>query len=276
MKKVVAIIGLAMVGSSFGLDEYLPVEAGKLEVDLGYSLTNVTGGYDKDGEKADLDDGTSIMGHVIPLQLKYGIIPGLDVEVLWGFQMASFTADAVPPIPAIDESSSGFGQPEIALKYALMDIGAGAYVNFIAPFATGDFADPDAPPMALSLGAVYTKLFVPQFNLTAQLNYRLNFEAEDKSQDGNVLSVYAKPEFRFNEFGGAYLGLRYDMFGEDTDITGETTPDSDGSLITLLPGWNATWLPTVATEVNVPITVMGTSTESFWGINAAVYVTIPL
>jgi hypothetical protein len=275
MKKVVAIIGLAMIGSSFGLDEYLPVEAGKLEVDLGYGLTSSTGVYDQDGEKQDLPDGTSSMFHAIPLQLKYGIMPGLDVEVLWAFQMSSFKADAAPPFPAIDNSASGFGQPEIALKYALMDIGAGAYVNFIAPFATGDFADPDAPPMALALGAVYTKLFMPQFNLTAQLNYRLNFEAENKFQDGNVFSIYAKPEFRFNEFGGAYLGLRYDMFGED-QLDGNGLANTDGSLVTVLPGWNATWLPTVATEVNVPISIMGTSTGAFWGINANVYVTIPL
>lgn len=276
MKKVVAIIGLAMIGSSFGLDEYLPVEAGKLEVDLGYGFTNVTGEYDPDGEKQDLPDGSSQMGHAIPLQLKYGIMPGLDVEVLWAFQMASIESDAIPPfIPAMDESVSGFGQPEIALKYAMMDIGAGAYVNFVAPFATGDFADPDAPPMALSLGAVYSKLFVPQFNLTAQLNYRLNFEAENKSQDGNVFTLYAKPEFRFNEFGGAYLGLRYDMFGE-SQFDGDAQTDTDGYLFSLLPGWNATWLPTVATEVNVPITLMGKNSEAFWGVNAAVYVTIPL
>jgi Putative MetA-pathway of phenol degradation len=271
MKKAVAMMSLAMAGTSFGLDEYLPVEAGKLEVDVGYSLINSTGAYDPDGEKQDLADGESAMGHAIPLQLKYGIIPGLDVEVLWAFQMASYKNEDLD----IDESASGLGQPEIALKYALMDVGVGAYVNFIAPFATGDFADPDSPPMALALGAVYSKLFVPQFNLTAQLQYKLNFEAEDSTQDGNVLTVYAKPEFRFNEFGGAYLGLKYDMTGESS-FDGESRKDTDGYLFTLLPGWNATWLPTVSTEVNVPFTLMGKNAEATWGINAAVYVTVPL
>ena len=185
------------------------------------------------------------------------------------FQMASAED------PAGEVSSSGFGQPDIGLKYALMDIGAGAYVNYTLPFATGDFADPDAPPMALSFGAVYTKLFAPQFNLTAQLNYRLNFEAEDKSKDGNVLTVYAKPEFRFNEFGGAYLGLKYDMFSEGEDAAGNDD-GLDGNLFTLLPGWNATWLPNVATEVNVPITIMGKSQFSSIGVNVAVYYTMPL
>lgn len=274
MKKVVAIIGLAMIGSSFAVDEYLPVEAGKLEVDVGYTFYNHNGTYDPDGEKQDLLDGQSHQAHGIPLQLKYGIMPGLDVEVLWAFLMDTRELDLPGTIADIDMSSSGFGQPEIALKYALMDIGAGAYVNFVAPFATGDFSDP-TPAMALSLGAVYSKLFVPQFNLTAQLNYRLNFENEDKFQAGNVFTVYAKPEFRFNEFGGAYLGLRYDM-ASASQTDGEEDDDTDANLFTLLPGWNATWLPTVATEVNVPYTVMGTNTEGYWGINAAVYVTVPL
>jgi hypothetical protein len=274
MKKVVAMLGLAMVGTSFGLDEYLPVEAGKLEVDVGYGLMNSIGLYDADGKSQDLPDGYSKMSHAIPLQLKYGIIPGLDVELLWAFQSMSMEMD-MGLLGKMDVSASGFGQPEIALKYALMDIGAGAYVNFIAPFATGDFADPDAPPMALALGAVYSKLFVPQFNLTAQLQYRLNFEAEDKSKQGNVLSIYAKPEFRFNEFGGAYLGLRYDMMGE-IEQDGNAAKDSDASLFTLLPGWNATWLPNVSTEVNIPYTVSGKNQDAYWGINASVYVTVGL
>jgi LSD1 subclass zinc finger protein len=101
-----------------------------------------------------------------------------------------------------------------------------------------------------------------------------NFEDEDKGKDGGVFSVYAKPEFRFNEFGGAYLGVRYDMFSEsEVDGAGQ---DDDGYLVTLLPGWNATWLPNLATEVNVPVTVMGKSQASFWGINLNVYYTLPL
>ncbi|MEO6097864.1 MAG: transporter [Fibrobacteria bacterium] len=275
MKKVVAIVGLALIGSSFGLDEYLPVEASKLEVDLAYNLVSKMGDYDPDGKKVDLVSGSSASLSTIPLQIKYGIMPGLDLEVLWAFGMLGIKQDAAGFIPKIDTTFTGFGQPEIAVKYALMDIGAGAYVNFIAPFATGDFAEPDAPPMALALGAVYTKLFMPQFNLTAQVQYRLNFEAKDSTQDGNVFTVYAKPEFRFNEFGGAYLGLKYDMTGESKN-SGEAIDDSDGNLFTLLPGWNATWLPNLATEVNVPYTLMGKNSEASWGVNVNVYYTVAL
>jgi len=201
-------------------------------------------------------------------------MPGLDVEAFWAFEMSSFKSDAIGPIPAQDNSSSGFGQPDIAVKYAMMDIGAGAFVDYTLPFATGDFADPDQPPMALAFGVVYTKLFMPKFNLTGLAQYKLNFEDKGNFKAGNVFSLYAKPEFRFNEFGGAYLGVRYDMNGE-SEANG-TGGNDDGYLVTLLPGWNATWLPNVATEVNVPLTILGKNSLSTWGINAAVYYTLGL
>ena len=274
MKKIGALVlGLA----SFGLclDEYLPVAKGALEVDLAYGYTGFTGGYDSSGDKKDYPSGFSKSSNAIPLQIKYGILEGLDVELMWAFQMYSMETPAIPPlIPATTSDASGFGQPELCLKYALMDIGAGVHVNFTAPFATGDFADPDAPPMALTFGALYTKLFVPQFNLTAIANYKLNFEAEDSSKAGNVISIYAKPEFRFNQFGGAYLGVQYDINSE-SEYNGTGNKD-EGSLLTLKPGWNATWLPTVSTELLVPITVMGKRADAGWGILANVYLTLPM
>ena len=138
MKKGIASlsVSLSLATAAFGVDEYLPIEAGKFEVDVGYTYSGMNGAYDDDGEKQDGIEGTA---NVVPIQLKYGIMPGLDVGVVWAF--ASATTD----LGILGEfDASGFGQPEIALKYAMMDLGAGAFVNFVAPFATGDFADPSS------------------------------------------------------------------------------------------------------------------------------------
>ncbi|GEM_PF-3032674 len=275
MKKVLAIVGLALVGSTFALDEYLPVEAKKLEVDLAYGLTSTNGMYDSSGKKNDLPDGASHSINAIPLQLKYGIMPGLDVEVLWAFKMDNAEVKFPAPVGTVKNDNSGFGQPDIAVKYAMMNLGLGAYVDYTLPFATGDFAKPDQPPMALAFGAVYTKLFMPKFNLTGMAQYALNFENKAKATAGNVFSIYAKPEFRFNEFGGAYLGVRFDLTGE-SQTDGKADKDSGKNLTTLLPGWNATWLPNVATEVNVPITIMGKLNESTLGVNVNVYYTLAM
>jgi hypothetical protein len=268
MRKAAIVLTLGMIGSGYCLDEYLPIEAKKLEVDLGYSFMSQTGAYDNDAKKQDMPTDVSASGHMIPLQIKYGIMPGLDVSLGWAFQIASLS------IPGLDTTMSGFGQPDIAVKYALMDLGLGFFVDYTLPFATGDNADPDQPPMALGFGALYTKTFTPVFRLTSLVGYKLNFEDENKVKDGGVLSIYAKPEYVINAYAGAYLGIRYDMNGEsETDGTGNK---DDGYLITLLPGWNALWLPNVATEVNVPITIMGKNNDASWGINAAVYYTLGL
>jgi hypothetical protein len=266
MRKAAMIFALGMVGTGYCLDEYLPIEAKKLEVDVGYAFMSATGGYDSSGSKQDLGD-VSITGNAIPLQFKYGIMPGLDVSLGWAFTMLSVD------LPVLGSSTAkGFGQPDIAVKYAMMDMGVGAFVDYTLPFATGDNADPDQPPMALAFGLLYTKTFVPQFRLTSMASYKLNFEDADKLKEGNIISIYAKPEFVINPYAGVYLGLREDINGE-TQVDG-TGADDGGHLFTLLPGWNALWLPNVATEVNVPITLLGKNSGAFWGINASVYITL--
>lgn len=271
MRKAAMLFTLSMTGAGFCLDEYLPIEAKKLEVDVGYGFMSQTGGYDSSGSKQDLPSGFSTSSHMIPLQIKYGIMPGLEVSLGWAFSIISSEMD-LPFIGKVDTSFSGFAQPDIAVKYALTDLGLGFFADFTAPFATGDFADPDQPPMALGFGALYTKTFMPNFRLTSMAQYRLNFEAEDKSKDGNVISILAKPEFVINPFAGVYLGLREDIHGE-SELDG-TGADDGGHVFTLFPGWNALWLPNVATEVNVPITLFGKNADATWGINASVYVTL--
>lgn len=264
MKKGIALLSMSLASAAFAVDEYLPIEAGKLEVDVGYSYAAVNGGYDDEGEK---QDGLEGSGNLIPVQVKYGIIPGLDVEAVWAFSSLSVET------PIGDADASGFMQPEIAVKYALMDLGAGAFFNFIAPFATGDFADPETPAMALQFGAVYSKLF-GKFRAGGQVDYRVNMEKDDL-KDGNNLSIYLKPEFQVHQYGSIYAGVDYDMFAEE-EVAGEGA-GNDGNLLTLKPGWNATWTPLVATEVNVPITVMGKNYPGAgWGINASAYFTLPM
>lgn len=264
MKKGIALLSMSLASAAFAVDEYLPIEAGKLEVDVGYTYSGLNGVYDDDGEK---QDGVEGSGNLIPFQVKYGIIPGLDIEAVWGF--ASVTTD----LGVLGEAdASGFGQPEIALKYAQTELGAGAFFNFIAPFATGDFADPETPAMALQFGAVYSKLY-GNFRAGGQIDYRLNFEKDDL-KDGNVISIYLKPEFQVHQYGSLYAGIDYDIVGE-SEFDGSGVGD-DGSLLTLKPGWNASWTPLVATEVNVPFTVMGKNNFSSWGIVANAYFTLPL
>jgi hypothetical protein len=272
MRKAALLFTLGLAGSAYCLDEYLPIEAGKFEGDIGYGFLYSTSTYDNDGKKQDIPGDGSITGHNIPLQIKYGIMPGLEVSVGWAFTAVTTKSD-LGILGKVDDTQSGLGQPDIAVKYALMDLGLGVFGDFTAPFATGDFADPDQPPMAIGFGALFTKTFMPNFRLTSTAGYKINFEGENKVKDGNEILLLAKPEFVINPFAGVYLGLREDINSEsETDGTGNK---DDGHLFTLAPGWNALWLPNVATEVNVPITLFGKNNIAAWGINANVYVTLP-
>lgn len=262
MRKVVAIIGMGLLTSSFGLDEYLSIEPGKVELDAGYTYLGGLGSYNDDGEKQDPIGDASPMQNLIPLQVKYGVMPGLDVEL--AAIVAMYNEDA--------GDMSGLQAPELAVKYTHVPINAGAYVNIALPFALGDFGDP-APGLGIGFGAVYGKRF-GDFRLTAQAGYTINMESGDDIKAADKLLIYAKPEAMWTEFIGTYLGLKYEMFGEG-EVAG-VGDGKDGNLITVLPGANVVLLPWLAYEVNVPVTVMGKNQNAFWGISANVYVTLPM
>ncbi|MDB5103811.1 MAG: hypothetical protein JWP91_1500 [Fibrobacteres bacterium] len=259
MRKVLAIVGMGLLNFSFGLDEYLSIETGKVELDGGYQFVKPTGIYNPDGDMKDAAGSPLI--NVIPLQVKYGIIPGLDAELATS---GSFTNDDAGGL-------SGLTQPQIAVKYTHAPLGLGGWVNVLLPFAVGDYGDP-SPAMGLGIGGVYGNRF-GDFRLTGIAGYQLNFESDD-FKAGNVFSIYAKPEAMWTEFIGTYLGLQYSMTGE-REIAGNAVKDSDGNLFAVVPGVNVALLPWLAYEVNAPITLMGKNSGSSWGIGAQVYATLP-
>jgi hypothetical protein len=271
MKKLLAVAGMVLVNSGFALDEYLSIEKGKVEVDAGYAFTKPTGSFDPDGKSQDLDkNADGPIGNGIPLQVKYGIIDGLDAELaISGIMNNKDFGD-----------QAGFSQPELAVKYSVANIGVGGFVNAILPFATGNLDNPE-PAFGLGLGAVYQNRF-GDFRITGQAGYQLNFENKDKLKNGNVLLAYAKPEAMWTEYIGTYLGLKYMMQGEPEvdgksmkDLLGPGTPDLDAYQFAVLPGINVQLTQSLAYEVNVPVYILGKNAQQGFGINANLYATLP-
>jgi hypothetical protein len=266
MKLRMTALALLLTGTAFSMDEYLPVEKGKLEVDVGYLFAKETGFFDGDGERISWDDdpfypdGYSPATHSIPLQLKYGILKGLDLEFAW---MAVFTNE-----DAGDQS--GMYRPEIGVKYADMELGAGVFANFTLPFATGDY-DGSNIPAALELGGVYGKRF-GDFRLTGLASYEINFESGGYNA-GDVFRVLAKPEAMWTEHIGTYLALDFNVAG-DAEIEGFGTLEG-GYLLLMGPGVNVQLLPNLAYEISVPFAVAGKNASAFWGVGAQLYYTLP-
>ena len=262
MKKQVIAICLGLSGYGFCVDEYLPVARGAWELDAGYSLANGSGVYDAEGTKRDVSGDP--MTHAIPLQIKYGIGSGMDLELFLPVRFNN--ADA--------GDKSGLDRPELALKYAHPDWAFAVFLNAVLPVAIGGFADDPAPGSAIGVGTVYDNTFNGNFRVNGLASYHYAVPSGDaKNQD--VLTVLAKPEMVWSARVGTELGARFDAFGESVNGRGENNGDA-GNLLTVFPGINVTQDPYVSYEVNVPLTLSGKRQAASWGLWASVYYTLPL
>jgi len=262
MKFLLPILTLTLAGSLFSMDEYLPVKEKTIEADIGYMYMSITGIYDEDGKKHDAQGSPA--ASMIPLQIKYGIIPGLDVEVMVPFTMLNKDL--------MGESLNGLDQPSIGLKYAVPDIGAGGYLDFSLPMGAEDIVG-ENPTMAITIGGIYG-LVSEKFNFLATVDYTLQFEDKDKYKSGNTLSILAKPEYKPIEQLGIYAGINFDLDGE-SQWDGDGLDDA-GHLLTLQPGINFAANEMIAIEVGAPIILMGKNTFSGWGLLGNVYFTFGL
>ena len=250
MKSRIAAASLALFTAGFGLDEYMPIAPRTLEVDVGYSPILTRDSWD------DRFEGLTGTTHSVPLQVKYGIMEGLDVAL--AFAYASTGGD-------IGEAS-GVRQPELGIKYALPNTDFALSLSTILPFATGDY---DVPGLSTGIipGVLYSGMF-GEYSLLAKAAYQYNMEAEGvKPHDEFVL--FLKPGYAANEQLGVYLGV---------DARATTGGDGGyaGNQFSLVPGFTYVQNETVAYEVNVPVAVYGANYPATWGVWASVYLTFPL
>jgi hypothetical protein len=241
MKTKVALMCLGLVSAGFCVDEYLPIAPSTLEVDVGVNPVFP--------EVGDMSFG-------IPLQIKYGIMPGLDVEVA-----TNYTASG---------AATGLVQPDIAAKYSIGSTGFAAYLDVVLPFSTGDF-DVAGAGLGIAPGIVYGKNF-DKIQAVAKASYLLNME-KDGLTNGNVLDVFLKPGYMVDDKLAGYVGVDFKMTGKP-DPAGPGAVD--GNTITLLPGATYTVSPSIALEANVPIVLSNDLGGTSWGVWASVYYTMPL
>lgn len=231
MKKVAAI-SLALASSVFALDEYLPIAPKAIEVDVGVTHNAPDGG---DASQA------------IPLAVKYGIMEGLTLELATDYSAA--------------ENNSGVGQPQVALKYAIGDMGLAPFLNVLLPVATGDRSSNGWAGTAFAPGVVYGKNY-GQISAVALASYQINMDDGDFKAPDNALTLFLKPGYIVNDKLVGYVGLNHLAQG-------------DISSTKLVPGVTYTLSPTVAFEANLPYVVAESNSGKGWTLNAYVYYTIP-
>jgi hypothetical protein len=240
MKSRVALMCLGLVTAGFCVDEYLPIAPKTLEVDVGVNPT--------------FYDGATVTTLPV-LQLKYGVMSGMDIE----FAANYYIGDA-----------TGLGQPDLAVKYAIGSTGLGAYLDVVLPFATDD-KDNAAIALGIAPGLVYGKNF-DKIQAVAKASYLFNLEGDDATAN-NVLDIYLKPGYMIDDKLAAYVGVDIKMYGE-SEAAGVTADGGSGFYIA--PGVTYTYSPTMAFEANVPIVLNDDINGESWGIWASVYWTLPM
>ncbi|HQF53744.1 MAG TPA: hypothetical protein PK208_01365 [Fibrobacteria bacterium] len=210
--------------------------------------------YDDEGEKFEFNGSPAVM--MPGLQVKYGIIDGLDVEVALAYAMKNEDAGDV----------SGLAKPEIGLKYVAPDLGVGGFLNVELPFGSEDIVG-ENPQTKIQGGVIYGKAF-GQIAVNALAGYVFETEEKDLKSKQDALEIYAQGQYNVNEMIGPYLGVEF-FKTFDAQYDGETVEESAGYLLTLQPGVNVTIDANMAAELSVPVTVMGKSNPAAWGIAAA-------
>ncbi len=198
------ITALALVSSATAYDEYGPITAGKTEVD---AMAN----YDLSPEAGGLTPS---------LQVKYGIMDGLDIEVY----------GAMPTDPKF-----GFGQPNIAVKYNDAASGFGGFVALDLPFASKKInADPQ-------LGYTFAAQYLKTYDKIV-LNDWLKFNSTFQDGDDGTIDLYVKPQYNLSDKLGPYVGVEW-----------KTSGKFEGYTIAIKPGVNYVVNDMISFEGQLPI-----------------------
>lgn len=272
MKKIAIPAILVAASSVLAFDQYLPLSKGKLETDVMFTHTAGTGFYDGDGKKQDAEGSPAV--EMPSIQLKYGIIDGLDAELYLEYDFVNEDASAT------GEAVSGLVRPQLALKYAHPELGLGGYLNVALPVGSEDLVGKD-PATTINVGAIYGKTFGPAV-VNTYAEYQFNTEVEKYKQD--AIHAYLQGQYNATDKIGPYLGVDY-IQALEASYDGEAVSKSGGYLLTLKPGANFIATDAIALELTVPVTVLGKSAEgedggftagSSWSVYAGFYYTIGL
>ncbi|MEK7392230.1 MAG: hypothetical protein AAB214_06660 [Fibrobacterota bacterium] len=259
-KTLLAAAVLALTSGAFAYDEYGTVAKGKTEVDVMYAHTLGMGTYDADAKKQDAEG--SPVTYNPSLQVKYGVLDGLDVELSANYLI--YNKDA--------GDASGLNKPQLDVKY-VHALGFGGLIGVDLPFGGKDIVGKN-PVAALRVGPVLAKT-IDKMVFNGWALVAVNFEDKDKNKAANGLDVYFKPQYNVTDKIGPYLGVDYQTNlgkGQKVDEDGNTYKhDPKSYLLTVKPGINYILDGTYSAELNVPVTVIGQNNTATAGVYVGFY-----
>lgn len=227
----------------------LPIDQGKMAVTGNIAYITASKSYDADGKSHDMGDDLSLMGPVVGF--KYGVISNLEASAFLSFVRASG-----------GDSEMGLGTPVIQAKYGMKDLGVAGIVAINLPFGDEDIFGEDQI-LTYDLGAIVERK-MDKMVLAGALLYHWIPENDDKLDAGNTISVDLLPGYEIQQGLIGKLDIRYDMTAKSAF---DGTDFGDGaSLLSVAPGASFQLNEKTELEAFIPITVLGESNVSYWGI----------
>jgi hypothetical protein len=240
------LTALCTASALFALDEYMPVAARVMQIDLGFDRTSIGGNYQSTWEsdgKENTHNPTSL-----PMQGKFGLLDNLEASM------------AIRYLFIDGAGHTGLDRPVLALKYGDPVTGGGGFLAISLPVGfedimnAGNFA-------TMTFGGMYDKKF-PMLTLYSNASYSFNTEDNDKTKMDN-LHIFAKPEYplplqgltKLNQYLGVNLAMSYDFWFNHM-VNGESV-DEGAHLFQVAPGAFYTFNKIVSAEMNIPISVSG-------------------
>lgn len=246
-KMMVATLTAGLTAAaSFALDEYNPVPARVMQINIGAERTSISGNYQGSWES----DGISNPNNpsALPMQGKFGLLDQLEGSM------------AVRYLIEDEAGHTGLDRPVLGLKYGDPVSGGGGFLAIALPVGfedimnAGNFA-------TMTFGGMYNKAF-PMVNLMSNASYSFNTEDNNKTKIDNI-RLFAKPEYALNlpalAKRGQYLGLNvaftYDFYFNQM-VNGAST-DEGAHLFVAAPGAYFTFNKVVSAELEIPISLAG-------------------
>ena len=247
----------------FALDEYDPVPARVMQINIGTERTNVTGFYQDTWESDGIENENNPMS--LPMQGKFGLMDNLEGSMEVDYLIQD------------DSGHTGLDRPRLGLKYLDPTLGVGGFLAVSLPVGFEDIMN-SGNYATMTFGAMYNKNF-PHVNLKSNVSYSYNTEDSHKSKIDDI-RLFAKPEYPLplkalssrNQYLGVNLALSYDyMFNRE--VNGNSSDDG-AQLFLAAPGVFSSLNKIVSAELQFPFSYAGQNMDETRGVRLELFFTL--
>jgi len=260
---VASFTGILMATASFALDEYNPVPARVMQINVGGERSTITGTYQDTWESDGAENENNPFS--LPMQGKFGLMDNLEGSMEVNYLIQD------------DSGHTGLDRPRLGLKYLDPVRGLGGFLAIALPVGFEDIMNA-GNYATLTFGAMYNKTF-PMLNLKSNVSYSFNSEDNHNSKIDDI-RLFAKPEYPLPLKGltsrGQYLGLNLGMsydFMFNREVNGKSSDDG-AHLFLVVPGAYYTLNRIVSAELQFPITLAGQFMEETRAVRLELFFTL--